>query len=131
MYLENETSAAPVVETGNGAGQQITLAGVLLSEKDCTTGWSTSQGISALLLPGEENAIPLRHLVKITGLEEREVRRAVQRERRAGVPILANYRTGFYLPATDAERSRWVRSMLHRSAEIAKAALAVEKGAGC
>lgn len=128
MHLDKK-NAAPVVETGSGAGEQIALAGVLLSENDSTTGRVLAQEISPLLLAGEENAVPLQYLMKITGWEARMVRQVIQRERLAGVPILANQITGYYLPANDAERSRWVKSMLHRSAEIAKAARAVEKGA--
>ena len=102
---------------------QMTMPDVMLERRP-------AQRISELLLEGEENAVPLRNLVKITGWDEREVRRAVRRERLAGVPILANFRTGYYLPGSDAERARFVRSMLHRAGEIAAAARAVERGGG-
>lgn len=117
-----------VCETVSGVGEQLSLPDVLLSETDFSTGWSASQGISALLLVGEVNALPLSYLVKITGLDQREVRARIQKERLAGVPILANNQTGYYLPADDAERDRCVKSMLHRAAEITASARAIQKG---
>ena len=80
MHLDKK-NAAPVVETGSGAGEQIALAGVLLSENDSTTGRVLAQEISPLLLAGEENAVPLQYLMKITGWEARMVRQVIQRER--------------------------------------------------
>ena len=108
------------------SGEQMAFPDVLLP--DAVPGWNAAQGIAALLLDGEENALPLSYLMRITGRDAREIRQLIQRERLAGVPILANMRSGYYLPATDAERVRWVRSMLHRAAEIAASAHAIQRG---
>lgn len=78
-----------------------------------------------LLSEGAENAVTRQYLEKITGLTGREVQRAVQAERLAGKPILSGQR-GFFLPGTEDEKSRFVRSMRHRAAEISRAAAAVE-----
>lgn len=48
-------------------------------------------------------------------------------ERRAGAAILSNNQTGYYLPANEEEKARFVRSMRHRAKEILCAADAVEK----
>ena len=114
-------------QNGN-IGEQTRLEGVLLSEEDSSTDWRIAQGISALLLPGGENAIPLHHLMEITGCDARTIRQLIHRERLAGVPVLANMRSGFFLASSEAERAWWVRSMLHRAGEIERAARAVEMG---
>lgn len=48
-------------------------------------------------------------------------------ERRAGAAILSDNQTGYYLPANEEEKARFVRSMRHRAKEILCAADAVEK----
>lgn len=87
--------------------------------------------ISDFLSPGQENAVGLRHLEKITGMDGREIRRMISRERSNGIPILADNLTGYYLPSCEAERARCVRSMLHRAKEIEQAAQAIAGGEIC
>ena len=86
--------------------------------------------IADLLSYGQENAIPRRHLEKLTGLDGRTVRLMIERERHEGVPILADNVTGYYLPATEHERAACVRSMRHRAGEIMKSARAIERAEG-
>lgn len=86
--------------------------------------------IADLLSYGQENAIPRRHLEKLTGLDGRTVRLMIERERREGMPILADNATGYYLPATEHERAACVRSMRHRAGEIMKSARAIERAEG-
>ena len=83
--------------------------------------------IADLLSYGPENHVPRRHLEKLTGLDGRTVRLMIARARRAGVPILADNATGYYLPATEHERAACVRSMRHRAGEIMKSARAIER----
>ena len=78
-----------------------------------------------LLSSGEENAVTRQYLEQITGMSGREVQRAVQAERLAGKPILSGQK-GFFLPSSEDEKSRFVRSMRHRATEISRAAAAVE-----
>lgn len=82
--------------------------------------------ISDYLSAGQENAVPLRHLKKITGIDGRTVRRMIFEERLAWIPILADNQTGYFLPATQEEKQRCVRSMKHRAEEIKRAARAIE-----
>ena len=51
----------------------------------------------------------------------------IQAERLRGIPILADNKSGYYLPSNDEEKAAFVRSMRHRADEIHKAAEAVEK----
>lgn len=81
--------------------------------------------IADLLLEGEGSAVTRQHLEQITGLTGREVQRAIQTARLKGTPILSSS-SGFFLPATEAEKERFVRSMRHRAREISRAADAVE-----
>lgn len=127
--MNEKKNAAPVVETRDGGAGQFVMADVLLPRQQSNTGPRQAQGaISALLLPGAGNAVPLRQLAAWTGLDEREVRRAIQRERLAGVPILADNRTGYFLPACEDERAGCVRSMRHRAGQILATADAIESG---
>lgn len=103
--------------------QQTTFPGFDMSECEIH---ETAQDVSDFLLTGEQNAVSLGYLVKVSGLDERAVRVKIHKERLAGVPILSNCRTGYYLAGTNAEKDRCVKSMLHRAAEIAKAASAIE-----
>ena len=90
--------------------------------------YTTDAGpISRLLSHGRENAIPLRHLTAMTKLDGRTVRAMITAERLAGVPILSDNSTGYYLPGDDAEKAQFIRSMKHRAKEIERAAEAIEK----
>lgn len=111
------------VETGTPC--KMTTA----STKNHTTPASENQPfrISDFLLQGEQNALPLRYLKSVTGMKGREIRRLIQAERLSGTPICANNRSGYYLPGSDLEREQCVKSMRHRSAEIARTADAIEE----
>lgn len=86
------------------------------------------RSIAELLGVGAENGITRRELERLTGLDGRSVRLLIERERREGVPILADNASGYFLPASEDERAACVRSMRHRAAEILITARAVEKG---
>ena len=76
---------------------------------------------------GQENAVPLRHLMAITGKDGRTIRGEIAAERLAGVPILSDNSTGYFLPGNKGERDRFIRSMKHRAREIERAAEAIER----
>ena len=101
------------------------------SQKQHTTWEDDGQRkVSDLLGRGQENAVSRRHLEKLTELDGRTVRRMIERERREGVPILADNATGYYLPATEHEKAACVRSMRHRAGEIMRTARAIERAKG-
>lgn len=98
------------------------------STLDFTTGAGKPQvsKIYQLLSTGRENAVPLKHLTSITGLDGRTVRLMIATERLSGIPICADNATGYYLPANEDERDTCVRSMRHRAGEIERVADALE-----
>lgn len=116
-----------------GAGTPAGAAG-----KGLPTGFPVSNSITAtddrqfkvsdLLGHGQVNAVPLRHLCSLTGLDGRTVRAMIAAERRTGAAILSDNATGYFLPANEEEKARFVRSMRHRAKEILYAADAVERG---
>ena len=86
--------------------------------------------ISDILLHGQENAQPMRHLVNVTGENPRSIRKMIEAERRNGVLILSDNSRGYFLADNPAEVQQFLRSMRSRSKEILKTALAVEQAAG-
>ena len=92
-----------------------------------TTAAGRQMGIAPLLLHGQANAIPLRHLKQLTGLPDRTVRILIERERRQGVPILSDNKRGYFLPANQTEVERFIQSMRRRASEILTTAAEVGK----
>lgn len=84
--------------------------------------------ISDLLLHGEQNALPMKYLKELTGLDSRVIRRQIEAERRQGVPILSDNQHGYWLSDSPAEIKRFSRSMRRRAAEIRLTAMRVERG---
>lgn len=98
---------------GNSRNQHITAA-------------DGGQGlVSSLLMEGRSNALHLADLVRLTGWPERDVRKAIQRERQRGCPILSDNKSGYFLPQSEAEKVQFVCSMRCRAREILRAANAV------
>lgn len=124
--MRENKKARPTV----GAAEQAKTGNVLAdsySHDHCTSNPMPGQTlISDYLSAGQENAVPLRYLKKVTGIDGRTIRLMIQRERLAVVPILADNQTSYYLPATQEEKQRCVRSMKHRAEEIKRAAQAIE-----
>lgn len=100
--------------------------------EDCTMSAVVRQiQIKDYLLHGAENAVPRRQLRQLTGLSDRDLRHRIQEERLAGVPILSdNTFGGYFLPANDQERRKFVQSMRSRAREIEAVATAVSRGNG-
>lgn len=83
--------------------------------------------ISRLLMEGSENGLHLQDLVRLTGWPERDVRKAIQAERKHGTPILSDNVNGYFLPGNDQEREACIRSLRGRAREILAAAEAIER----
>ena len=93
-----------------------------------TSEQSGGQGtISRLLMEGSENGLHLQDLVRLTGEDQRTVRKMIHQERRLGIPILSNSKDGYYLPGNEYEKAECVRQMRGRAREILAAARAIEK----
>ena len=82
--------------------------------------------IAGLLLAGAENGILLRDLSRIVGEDPRVIRRRIQGERKAGALILSDCKNGYFLPSSEYEIRRFIRSMSMRAAEIAEVSRAAE-----
>ena len=123
--MNDNKNARPAGGTAGQAAENN--AGCKIPQDDYTT---DAGPISRLLSHGRENAIPLRHLTAMTKLDGRTVRAMITAERLAGVPILSDNSTGYYLPGDDAEKMQFIRSMKHRAKEIERAAEAIEKAKG-
>lgn len=124
--MTTKEKARPAVGAAEQAEKAI-LAGTNLSQNNFTTHAKKRQGkIERLLSHGRENAIPLQHLVSLTGLPARQVRHMIQAERLQGAPILADSQNGYYLPGSQQDIEKFYRSMLHRAAEITRVATAVK-----
>lgn len=78
--------------------------------------------IADFLSHGAENGVTLRHLEKLADLPGREVRRQIERERRAGALIISDNQHGYFLTDDPAEAQRFARSMQHRARAIEGAA---------
>lgn len=121
--MSTKEKARPIAPTtGQASGNAVSNF-----QNDCTLLITGNQGrISDFLSRGQENSVSLTQLQQWTGLDKRVIRQRIAAERFRGVPILADNQTGYYLPATEEERKRCVRSMKHRAKEIYKAAQAIE-----
>lgn len=113
-----------LTESTRGSGQ-IVMDG--FNDPKCITNAEKKQGIACLLLQGEVNAIPLRDLKRITGLDGRIIRRMIQAERKNGACICVNNHTGYFLAETAAERARCAAGMLRRAREIRRTAAAIAR----
>ena len=75
---------------------------------------------------GPKNGKGLRQLSDETGQDPREVRRQIARERKAGKLIVSDNQSGYFRPSSEYEILRFIRSMSHRSKEIAAISRAAE-----
>lgn len=88
----------------------------------------TKWAVSDFLSHGRSNAKSLRDLCAMLGMEEREVRKKIQQERKQGIPILSDNVHGYYLPENASDTTKFVRSMRGRASQICAVADAVERG---
>ncbi len=78
--------------------------------------------IHEILLEGAENAISGKQICQMLDINARDLTQAIERERRAGVPICASTSAphGYYLAANQEEMQRYCNSLFHRAGEIHK-----------
>ena len=102
--------AVPVLQHQDGKAETgpASQAGPYLHQQSTTTPPpGQAVHISDFLLPGQENAVPLKYLKELLHLDGRTVRLMIRAERLRGIPILADNVTGYYLPADAIEQARW------------------------
>ena len=83
-----------------------------------------------MLMEGADNGLHLQDLVRLTGEDQRTVRKMIHEERRQGIPILSNSKDGYYLPGNEYEKAECVRQMRGRAREILEVAAGIERGGG-
>lgn len=126
MKGTRENTRPEAATSGRAKGESAWTGGN--SRNQHTTAADGGQGVvSSLLMEGRSNALHLADLVRLTGWPERDVRKAIQRERQRGSPILSDNKNGYFLPQSEVEKVQFVRSMRHRAKEILCAADAVER----
>lgn len=78
--------------------------------------------ISEILPTGAENAITGKDICALLNITPRELRQAVERERRHGKAICASTVEpfGYFIAANRAEMERYCKSLRHRAGEIYK-----------
>ena len=129
--MNKNENTRPAGGTARRATTETTVCRASIPMPDCNTAAADRQiKISAFLSHGQENAIPRRELEKLTGMDGRTVRLMIEQERRGGTPICTNNLTGYYLPATEEEKTTCVRSLRHRAGEIMRTARAIERAEG-
>ena len=118
--------------TGGTAGQAAeNNAGRKIPQDDFSTDSSKKreekyQLISDLLHKGRNNGLTLQDLVKLTGMDERTIRRKIHVERKSGMLIMADCVHGYFLPEDAYDVRRFIHSMSNRSKEIAAVSRAAE-----
>ena len=117
------TGAAETGTTGKAPSASI------LNDNTSHSGGQAGR-IASLLMEGSENGLHLQDLVRLTGEDQRTVRKMIHEERRLGVPILSDNISGYFLPSSQQEREACVQSLRHRAKEILAAAAAIEKAVG-
>ncbi|MBS7225956.1 MAG: hypothetical protein KH050_11585 [Clostridiaceae bacterium] len=121
----------PGADTPERVMMETTSRKASLPASQFTTASSDRQfKVSDILHCGRENAVSLRYLTMVLQMDDRSVRLRIEQERRNGIPICADNRTGYFLPASDHEKMACVRSMKHRAEEILKTARAIESARG-
>ena len=101
------------------AAEMAAMAGATFSHDDFTTDAGRVQGFVEAFLPyGEQNAIPTRELVKLTGYRDaRSLQAQIERERAAGALIASKCTEGggYFIPRSRAEIARYEATLRRRA----------------
>lgn len=125
--MSKKENARPEAATSERAKRESAWTGNNSRSQHTTAADGGQEVVSSLLMEGRSNALHLADLVRLTGWPERDVRKAIQRERQQGSPILSDNKSGYFLPQSEAEKAQFVRSMRCRAREILRAANAVAR----
>lgn len=73
--------------------------------------------ILSLIGIGEDNAVHLAYITKLTDIHERELRKYIEQLRRSGIVIISNNK-GYFKPYTKAELQRYITQETRRAKSI-------------
>lgn len=127
--MDDKKKTAPGVTSTEDGRTEKTTGGASVPFKQSTTAARGRQGLSALLLPGAENAQTAKQIAALTGATERGVSLAVQAERGRGAPICASSAAtggGYYLAADASELLHYIKCLRSRLANITATLTALE-----
>ncbi len=127
--MRAEKNAVPgVTAPGDGTGSGLASDNPRL-DFTTLTGWRQAR-IAPMLGYGKAAAITMKELAAFLNVgSEREISKAVERERSAGIPICASTDKdcpGLYLPADADELAEYRRSLQRRVAAVFKTLHAIE-----
>ena len=127
--MNNNKNARPAGGTAGQAAENN--AASKIPQDDFSTDSSKKreekyQLISDLLHKGRNNGLTLQDLVKLTGMDERTIRRKIHVERKSGMLIMADCVHGYFLPEDTYDVRRFIHSMSNRSKEISAVSRAAE-----
>ncbi len=127
--MPEKENARPLVaqETGRAETAACGRAAISVSNFTIPSGTRQPLRVADFLSVGEAGAVPMRHLKTVLQMDSRTIRLKIEQERRDGAAILSNNVTGYYLASNKSEKDRFVRSMMHRAAQIVTTAKAVEQ----
>lgn len=109
--MNAKENAHPIVAATERAAGTAACSRATISYQHYSTAECDRQPkIADLLCRGQENAVPLRNLESLTGLDGRTIRAMIATERRAGIAALSDNATGYYLPANEEEKARCERN---------------------
>lgn len=108
-----------------------------IMEKDALAGMSpfqkqntTKDGLISSILSGVENPMTAQEIMAALDVPDpRLITKAIERERRAGVPICASNdskRPGYYLADSPSELESYTRSLRHRVKAVSRTLAALE-----
>lgn len=125
---EKRKSAAPDgCDIKGGRGKRNATRDETLTKNNLNTHSGACRvRISDLLQRGSANGLTLSDLERLTGLEGREIRRRINRERRDVTLIMADNIHGYFLPESGDDVRRFIRSMSSRAKEIVAVCRAAE-----
>ena len=127
--IDKKENACPTVGAAGQAAEKD--AGCKIPHDDFSTDSSKKreekyQLISDLLHKGRNNGLTLQDLVKLTGMDERTIRRKIHVERKSGILIITDCVNGYFLPENSHDVKVFIRSMNGRAREIADISRAAE-----
>lgn len=127
--MANNKKSAPELALRDGQGMMLGAISIPTAHFITTRSDNQAPGrIWPLLGIGVDNAVSRSALANLLQLSERDVRRLVSQERRAGLPICSDVeRAGYFRPATLADVERVERSMRNRARETAAVADALRR----
>ena len=126
MLLSDYEETRPTAATVRRAELETTTGRASVSETYSTL-FPRRRQVASFLRVGRSRGVKREDLAAMMGMDERALRRQIQRERKTGAVILADCKNGYFLPESPADVQAFIRQMYHRAAEIREICKAAEE----